>query len=238
MSVCGCTCSLLSKYKISESPWCRSGHGEAVIRYIMLTHVFSGAPLSRQLPAQIRSGREENVCHNSEQLVDELEMLQFRSQDYNQCSISAFEFNMTASLEPALPGPGHRAAPGGLCLVVEMFQQDAARAGEAEEPTRVLLPTRGLTLLPLLRTEHHNLSRLYLHLKRFMREIIFCVNFSKFLPWILSCLQPQPGTKYPFPHSGERRPETRHRRSPSCDTRPCRYCITGFMYEEEPCCYK
>ena len=40
MSVCGCTCSLLSKYKISESPWCRSGHGEAVIRYIMLTHTY------------------------------------------------------------------------------------------------------------------------------------------------------------------------------------------------------
>ena len=80
----------------------------------------------------------------------------------NQCSILAFEFNMTASLEPALPGPGHHAAPGGLCLVVEMFQQDAAPAGEAEELTRGLLPTLGLTLLPLLRTEHHNLSRLYL----------------------------------------------------------------------------
>ena len=130
------------------------------------THVFSGAPLSRQLPTQIRSGREENVCHNSEQLVDELEMLQFRSQDYNQCSISAFEFNMTASLEPALPWPGHHAAPGGLCLVVEMFQQDAARAGEAEELTRGLLPTLGLTLLPLFRTEHHNLSRLYIYISK------------------------------------------------------------------------
>ena len=209
-----------------------------MIRYIMLTHTC--------LVGRLRPGNYQHKSDLEERkmCVTTLNNLLMSWKCFNsgvrtnQCSISAFEFNMTASLEPALPWPGHHAAPGGLCLVVEMFQQDAARAGEAEELTRGLLPTLGLTLLPLLHTEHHNLSRLYLHLKRFMREIIFCVNFSKFLSWILSCLQPQPGTKYPFPHSGERRPETRHRRSPLSDTLPCRYYITWFMYEEEPCCYK